>query len=633
MTILSLDNVTKSLGGRLLLDGVSVTVNAGSRVGIIGANGTGKTTLFRIISGDLEPDQGRRTVARATKIVALAQREDVSTENTLLDELLTSRKDIVELEHRLQTLEKRLAESPSEDELEQLVEKQSRALEEFERAGGYDVERRAEAILMGLGFHRDRIRQPARGLSEGEKGRVSLGKLLFEEDALLLLDEPTNHLDIHTVSWLEDFLRKYAGTVLVISHDRRFLDNIATHIVELEHETLTMTSGNYSSWEQQKAKRREIEERAFKNQQRHLAKEEEFIRRNMAGQKTNMAKSRLKRLEKVDRLQAPGSDPSAMKVDFGSVDRGGEHVLTLEDLTLRVGERTLVPHLDLELFKGEKIGIVGSNGCGKSTLLKTILGERMPDGGRVKLGQKTKVGYYDQDLSGLRETATPFEEIRAARRDLDDEDVRSHLGRFLFTGDDVDKSISVLSGGERARVALARIVLTEANCLVLDEPTNHLDIYARANLERALKDYPGTVLVVSHDRQLLDGMCSKILAFEKDGRVRVHHGTFRDYVERTEKEEAEAQEAARKSAEKAQAQAPKTQTAKGKPRDRVKRRHTFEQLEAKIIETEERLSKVREAMYRPENYQDAAKMKRLQGEEQALASELKELESEWETWA
>ncbi len=629
MTLLSLENVTKTLGDHLLLDGVSLTVNAGARVGLIGANGTGKTTLFRILAGELEPDGGRRTIVRGTRIMALAQRDDVASGHSLLEELLASRKDIVELEHRLHKIQAQLAEGPPREELEALVDKQSRVLEEFERAGGYEVERRAEAILMGLGFDRERIRQPTDGLSEGEKGRVSLGKLLYEDDALLLLDEPTNHLDIHTVAWLEDFLRKYSGTVIVISHDRRFLDNVATQIAELERAELTVTPGNYSAWEDHKAKRREIEDKAFKNQQRQLAKEEDFIRRNMAGQKTKQAQSRRKRLEKVDRLERPGHEPAAMKVDFGSVDRGGEHVLTLEDLRVVIGERTLVDGLDLEIFKGEKIGIVGANGCGKSTLLETLLGERMPDGGRVKLGARTKIGYYDQDLSGLREDSTPFDEIRSVRRTLDDEEVRSHLGRFLFTGDEVDKSVSVLSGGERARLALARIVLTESNCLVLDEPTNHLDIYARASLERALKRYPGTILVVSHDRQLLDGVVSRILAFEKDGRVRLHHGTYRDYDQRQQSQQAAAQEAERRSAGRSgSAASPK----KAKPRERMKRQHTFEQLEAKIIETEERLAEAREAMYRQENYQEAAKMKRLQTEERQLVAKLEELNREWETW-
>jgi ATP-binding cassette subfamily F protein 3 len=521
MPLVSFYQVSKHYGAQEVLLNVSWSIDAGRHVGLIGANGTGKTTILKLITGELAPDAGEVTRQNGCRIGYLTQDPRLDPAATVLDEALRALSRIHALEQQLRTIEHALEAAQTDAEAsERLLVRYGRLQDEYERAGGYAYHHRAEAVLHGLGFSDQDLALPVGVLSGGQKTRLGLAKLLLGEADLLLLDEPESHLDMGATEWLETYISAYPGAVLLVSHDRYFLDRTITEIVELEHKTLTAYPGHYTRYLDLKAERLKAQTRTYEQQQAMIARTEEFIRRNIAGQKTRQAQGRRKQLERLERVERPGKARRAAGLAFGAMTRSGEDVLTLDRVAKGYGNRMLFTDLSFLLRRGERVGVIGPNGCGKTTLLRLIMGEETPDDGTVRIGASVRIGYYDQERISLSGDRSAMNELWSVRPGMNEETVRHILGRFLFSGDDVFKLVGHLSGGEQTRLALAKLMLETPNLLVLDEPTNHLDIPSRQALEQALDDYPGTLLVISHDRYFLDRVAEELLVFEPDGVIR-----------------------------------------------------------------------------------------------------------------
>ncbi|MBI3843681.1 MAG: ABC-F family ATP-binding cassette domain-containing protein [Planctomycetes bacterium] len=631
MALVQLSAVTKEYGARKVLDAVTLEVHEGEKIGLIGVNGSGKTSLLRIIEGELEADLGEIRRAKDLRIGYLPQIPDFTPGNDVLEEAMRVFDDVARIEARLRALEDEMHAPRDAAHLQELVEKHGRLHEEFEHKKGWQAKSRCEAALAGLGLAAESFGKKVESLSGGEKNRLALAKLLLSEPDLLLLDEPTNFLDLEATTWLEEFLREAPEAVIVISHDRWFLDRVTTRIVEVERATIESYRGNYSAYAAQKALRLETERRAFQQQQAFIAKEEEFIRRNIAGQNTKIARGRRTRLARLERVDRP-IDPGSVKLAFDAGGRGGDVALDVKGLAKSFGERTLFSGVDLRLLRGERLGIIGPNGAGKTTLLRVLRGEIAPDAGTFKLGVGVQASFYDQEHKDLDLEATVFDAVRERASHRTDEAVRSYLGAFLFTKDDVFKKVGSLSGGERSRVALARIILSKANLLVLDEPTNHLDIPSRTALEESLDDYDGTLIVVSHDRFLLDRVVDRLLVLGH-GEPQLFAGTYSDYHAKRQAE-AEAARVAAESAEAAKragAKAAAASSAKGGAAKKKKR--PVETIEKLIMQREEAIARLHEALGREENFRSAERMRQLQSELESNQSELRALEREWEEHA
>jgi len=478
-------DVYKSYGAQDVLRAVSFQINPGEHVGLVGRNGAGKTTILRLITEEESPDRGEIERLRGLRVGVLAQHVDFSGGMTLIEAALGVFANLLALESKMRSLEQAMTEETGA-RLDQVMEDYSEAQHAYEHEGGFTYHSRAEAVLLGLGFGRDEFEKVAANLSGGEKNRLGLARLLLLEPDILLLDEPTNHLDVEAVEWLEDFLAEYRSAYVIISHDRFFLDHTVGRVLDLEFGSVDSYRGNYSTYLEEKAERQEQQQRAFEQQQEMIARTEEFIRRNIAGQKTKQAKSRRTMLQKLDRLESVSSLETT-NFRLKPTSRTGDQVLILDDLSIGFPTRTLASHLDLTLRRGERLGVIGGNGTGKTTLLRTILGEQRPLGGELRWGSGVKTGYYDQRLSLVDERNSVLEELRTvAPSTVPDGELRGFLGRFLFTGDDVFKTVANLSGGEKGRLALARLIYSNVNVLILDEPTNHLDIASCEALEAAL---------------------------------------------------------------------------------------------------------------------------------------------------
>lgn len=519
-----LSEVTKSYGGNEILRGVSFQVNPGEKVGLVGRNGAGKTTVFRLITAQESPDSGDVLKANNLRLGLLQQHVDFSESETVHTAALSAFKEIHDIEAEMRRLEERMITDHSSAVLDRYAELQIA----FEQADGFTYAARAEAILQGLGFPKELWSLNTATLSGGQKNRLGMARLLLSKADILLLDEPTNHLDVNAVEWLEKFLADHDGSYVVISHDRYFLDRITNRVIEIENGRAVAYTGNYSAFLVERELRREQQQRDYENQQALINKTQEFIRRNLEGQKTKQAKSRRNMLERMDRVDAVVSEKHGGNFGLKKVDRTGNNVLTLDDLTIGYGEKRLASGIDLSLHRGEALGIIGGNGTGKTTLLKTVLGEIPPLGGEIRWGTKTNFGYYAQNLEELEPRNEVIQELRRVAPLADNGELRSFLARFLFMGEDVFKLVGDLSGGEKGRLALAKLIYSRKNVLILDEPTNHLDIPAREALEAALAEYDGTIITVSHDRFFLDKIATQILAFEGD-RVEVFNGNYTEY--------------------------------------------------------------------------------------------------------
>jgi ATP-binding cassette, subfamily F, member 3 len=529
-----LSEATKSYAGTEVLRGVSFQVNPGEKVGLVGRNGAGKTTVFRLITGRESADSGDVFKANNLKLGLLDQHIDFGAGETVHTAALSAFKEIHDIEAEMRDLEKTMETDHSEAVLDRYAELQIA----FEHADGFTYAARAEAILLGLGFTRQMWDLDTATLSGGQKNRLGMARLLLSNADVLLLDEPTNHLDVGAVEWLENFLTDYNGSYVVISHDRYFLDRTTNRIIEIEKGRAVTYSGNYSAFLVERELRREQQMREFENQQAFINKTQEFIRRNLEGQKTKQAKSRRNMLERMDRLEGVASEKHGGNFNLKKVERTGNNVLTTEELEIGYGEKVLASGIDLSLHRGGALGIIGANGTGKTTFLKTLLGEIPELGGEIRWGTKTNMGYYAQNLEELDPRNEVMQELRRVAPLADNGELRSFLARFLFSGEDVFKLVGDLSGGEKGRLALAKLIYSRKNVLILDEPTNHLDIPAREALEAALDEYDGTIVTVSHDRFFLDRVATQILAFEP-GRVDVFDGNYTEYHDwKLEKKEA-----------------------------------------------------------------------------------------------
>ena len=533
--ILACNNITKHFGEKEILNGVSFHVNENEKTAIVGINGAGKSTLFKIIVGELSADTGDITFAKGTTYGYLSQHQDLTSENTIYEELLSTKIELLHMEETIRSLEQEMKHATGEA-LEQMLSTYSRLNHEFESQNGYAYRSEVIGILKGLGFEESEFRKQVNTLSGGQKTRIALGKLLLRKPDLILLDEPTNHLDMNSIAWLETFLANYKGAVVVIAHDRYFLDKVVTKVVELDHTKAQTFMGNYSVYAEKKAKQREEQIRHYLNQQQEIKHQEEVIAklRSFNREKSiKRAESREKMLNKIERLEKPQEESSGMHIQLEPSITSGNDVLTVTGLAKSFYPQTLFTDLSFEIKRGEKVAIIGNNGTGKTTILKIINGIVPSDAGEIKQGVKVHIAYYDQEHQVLHPEKTLFSEIQDAYPYMNNTKIRNTLAAFLFTGDDVFKQIKDISGGERGRVSLAKLMLSESNFLILDEPTNHLDIMSKEILENAIRNYTGTVLYVSHDRYFINKTATKILDLT-NAKLIPYLGNYDYYLEHKE---------------------------------------------------------------------------------------------------
>ncbi len=520
-----LQDVWKGYGGTEILKGVSFQVNPNEKVGLVGRNGAGKTTVFRLIIGQEAADDGEVIKMNGLKLGLLDQHVDFGEAENVHTAALSAFKEIHDIEAEMRRLEKTMETDHSDAVLNRYADLQT----EFEHADGFSYAAKAEAVLLGMGFAAESWGDDVRTLSGGQKNRLGMVRLLLSNADVMLLDEPTNHLDVNAVEWLEEFLKTYEKTYVVISHDRYFLDRTTTRVIEMDRGQAVTYKGNYSKYLEERELRREQQIREYENQQQLINKTQEFIRKNLEGQKTKQAKSRRTLLARMERIEAVTSEKSGGNFGLRQVQRTGNNVLTAEDLTIGYGEKVLASKLNFSLHRGDALGIIGGNGTGKTTLIKTVLGNIRELDGKIHWGTKVNIGYYSQNLEGLEPRNEVIQELRRVAPSADNNTLRGFLAKFLFMGEDVFKPVSALSGGEKGRLALAKLIYSQKNVLILDEPTNHLDIPSRESLENALEEYDGTIIAVSHDRFFLDKIANQMLSFEPDGRVLDYDGNYTEF--------------------------------------------------------------------------------------------------------
>ena len=644
--ILSCSNITKSFGDKHILKQVSFHLEDHEKAAIVGINGAGKTTLLKIMIGELAADEGVVALSKGTTIGYLAQHQDLDSENTIYEALLEVKRPVIEMEERIRSLELKM-HSASGDALEAMLAEYSRLNHAFELADGYAYKSEVTGVLKGLGFSEDEFTKPINTLSGGQKTRVSLGKLLLTKPDVLLLDEPTNHLDMESIAWLETYLKSYAGSVIIVAHDRYFLDRVVTKIVELDNGIGTMFSGNYSAYSDKKAMLRDAKIRAYLNQQQEIRHQEAVsakLKSFNREKSIRRAESREKMLDKIERVEKPVDIDDSMDIRLEPDVISGNDVLTVRELSKSFDAQPLFSHVDFDIRRGERVAIIGNNGTGKTTLLKIINGLLEADSGEIRLGSKVHIGYYDQEHQVLHMDKTLFEEIQDTYPDMNNTQIRNTLASFLFTGDDVFKLIRDLSGGERGRVSLAKLMLSDANFLLLDEPTNHLDITSKEILESALCRYTGTVLYVSHDRYFINRTATRILDLTSQSLIN-YIGNYDYYLEK--KDDVEAAFAARNAAGQTPAGTPDrdfgSSSASGIKLDwkaqkeeqaRIrKRQNELKKTEDSIHALETRDSEIDGLLSQEEVYTDVDRLMELNREKEEIARQLEELYGRWEELA
>ena len=630
MIIMSCSNVAIAYGTNKILESISFNIQDNEKVGIVGVNGAGKSTLVKILCGILTPDSGDIFIARGLKLGYLDQNSGLNTESTIWDELVSTYAPLIEMEFRIKQLEDRISSEKDESHLSSMMKEYSSLVDNFSRSGGYEYNSRVKGVLRGLGFSDTQFDLKIYTLSGGQKTRLALGKLLLEEPDILLLDEPTNHLDINAIEWLEDFLKNYRKCVLLISHDRYFLDTVTQKTIELENRECKVYNCNYTEYMKRKKTDREIQLKHFEVQQKEISRMEAFIEQQMRWNREKnivAAESRQKAIDRIEKVDRPSELPDKIKIRFRTSIISGNDVLFVEALSKDFPGKSIFKDINLKLRKNEKVFLLGPNGCGKSTLLKILAGNLEQTSGVFEYGHKVKVGYYDQEQQDLESSRTILEEVWSSNEKLIQTDIRNALAAFMFKGDDVLKNISVLSGGEKSRVALLKLILSGSNFILLDEPTNHLDINSREALEDALNDYEGTVLAVSHDRYFINKLATRVLEMG-DSELLDCDGNYSYFIEYKNKIKRSALENASQSKMSA-SKSDRITSKEEKSRQRRLEKQVI-QTEDEINQAEARLSEINSEMHTDTIAADHVKLAQLYEEQNVLKNRLDELYTLWE---
>lgn len=645
--ILSCSNICKAFGSETILDHVSFHIEEHEKAAIVGINGAGKSTLLKIIVGELEADSGVVALSRGKTLGYLAQHQDLDSSRTIYDEVLEVKRPIIQMEERLRQLEVEM-KGKSGEELDTMFKEYNRLSHEFDLANGYAYQSEVTGVLKGLGFSEKDFAKTVSTLSGGQKTRVALGRLLLVKPDILLLDEPTNHLDMESIAWLETYLSNYTGSVIIVAHDRYFLDRTVKKIVELDRGQSTVFTGNYTAYSEKKAMLRQAQIKAYLNQQQEIRHQEEVIAKLKSFNREKSikrAESREKMLSKIEVLEKPTEIDDTMDIRLEPQVVSGNDVMTVTDLSKSYGSLRLFEHADFEIKRGERVAVIGNNGTGKTTLLKIINHMESADSGEIRLGSKVQIGYYDQEHQVLHMEKTVFEEIQDTYPNMNNTQVRNCLASFLFTGDDVFKRISDLSGGERGRVSLAKLMLSEANFLILDEPTNHLDITSKEILEDALNRYTGTVLYVSHDRYFINRTATRIL--ELTGQNFLNYiGNYDYYLEKKDVIQGLQTAAAGtpasgtdrplspSSASSSPSLGVMDWKAQKEEQARIrKRQNELKRTEEEIQKLESRNEELDSQLVREDVCRDVAKLMELHKEKEALEERLSVLYETWEALA
>lgn len=629
MLLLQTNDVVRRFGADILFHNMNMQIQEHGRTALVGRNGAGKTTFLKMIAGITEPDEGTISKVKDLTIGYLAQDQGLDSQNSIWAELDTVFTPLHKMEDQIHELEQQLGALDSEsDNYQQVLSTYDNLQTEFKKRGGFEYASRMRGILHGFGFDEESYDTPINSLSGGQKTKLALAKILLQAPGLLILDEPTNHLDMNVLAWLEDYLKSYQGALLVVSHDRYFLDRVVKDVYDLDSQTLTHYTGNYTQFVQHKQERLKAEWKHYDQQQKKIAKLEDFVNRNIVrASTTKRAQARRKQLEKMDRLARPETDDKSIHFHFHSDKASGNEVLDVEQAKVGYDDQVLAGPLSFEVRKPQRMGIIGPNGIGKSTLLKSILHKIPLVSGNVKLGANLEIGYYDQEQQQLHPNKTVLEEVWDDHPEVPEKDIRSLLGSFLFVGDDVYKVVHDLSGGEKARLELTKLSFKPINFLILDEPTNHLDIDSREVLENAINEFTGTVLFISHDRYFINQVATDILAMHQDG-IKHYEGNYDDYLTAIAKENtiatttdhsATTQTTGKKS----------YQASKEQQRARRKIQRQVDELEQEMANLEEQQAAIQGQMSQPEVATDISKLTDLQKQLDALKEKADEVELAW----
>ncbi|WP_279096526.1 ABC-F family ATP-binding cassette domain-containing protein [Lactobacillus taiwanensis] len=633
MIIAQAQDLEQRFGGNTIFSNISFSVPDNARIGLVGPNGAGKTTLLKIMTGQQEPTSGQFTINKGLKVGYIAQENGLDEEKTIWDEMLTVFNDLIEKNKKITKMQEQIADHPED---EALLKRYDQLAYDFEQEGGFTYQAEIKSILNGFNFKENTWNKVIGTLSGGEKTRLAFVKLLLQKPPVLLLDEPTNYLDLDTLDWLEAFLKNYQGAIITVSHDQYFLDHLANQIFELNFGKLTTFKGNYSQYVKERELMDSQQEAAYEKQQEKIKKEEEFIQKNLVrASTTKRAQSRRKVLDKMERIKPP-KHKQKVRINFTSERPSGKEVLIAKDLTIGYPDKVMVSDIDFQVNKNDRVAIIGPNGIGKSTLLKTIMKKLKPKDGSIKYGASLDIGYYDQELQSLDPSKTVLDTIWDRHKTMPEKDVRSILASFLFTAEDIDKTVGQLSGGQKARLTLTVLSLEKDNFLLMDEPTNHLDIEAKEVLEEALDNYDGTLLFVSHDRYFINELANKIISV-RDGHAKIYNGNYSYYLDEKAKQAAAAQEAEAQKAEtettsSASQNKGKLSYQEQKARDSQKRKleRAVSDAEAKIEKLEAEEKEIQTEMANPDIAASFEKLGPLQEKLSAVQEQLDQANTDWE---